>query len=207
VKTKFRLAFICCFLILFSCGNPVSRLNKEQLLSFIANPKNALCQQQEIRGFKVQVCYEPSSLIAIREYEANSHKDSLIYDRLMKKYAYYYYFILKFSKNGKEAIRQLSGFDQYSDMVQKFSFGMSEFINITVPPGDTILLSDYIFEQSFGMSDANTLLVSFQKERLKHADEINFNLFECGLGIGNTRFKFTGAAIDKVPLLEYFSLQ
>jgi len=44
---------------------------------------------------------------------------------------------------GKEVIRQMGGFDKYSDMVQVFSFKMGEFVNLTTPQKDTVALTDY----------------------------------------------------------------
>jgi hypothetical protein len=123
-------------------------------------------------------------------------------DSIQKKYAANYYFLLKYSKDGKEAVRQLGSFSRYSDLVQVLSFQMHRFINLTTPQKDTIELADYLFYQTYGMSDGNTVLLCFERKKLANKEQLYINVGECGLGTGNLTFSFNQKDIIKVPLLK-----
>lgn len=100
-------------------------------------------------------------------------------------------------------IRELGGFSRYSDMLQVFAFGMQEYINLTTSHNDTIPVADYFFDQTYGTSDGNSILVSFSKAQINDRKDIDINLAECGLGIGNLKFHFQKTDMDEIPALDY----
>jgi hypothetical protein len=106
----------------------------------------------------------------------------------------------------KEVIRQLGSFSRYGDMVQVFSFQMHQFINVTTSQKDTLPLADYLFDQTYGMSDGNTMLLCFDREKLINKETLDVNIAECGLGTGSLKFRFKQKDLAKLPELNY-SLQ
>ncbi|MBX2922619.1 MAG: hypothetical protein KF746_10545 [Chitinophagaceae bacterium] len=189
---------------LVCCNRPPASLSKQELLKYIADKQNRLWLEQEVNGITVRLSYQPAPLLALQEMEAydNKRSDSLLYKTLEEKYNKNYYFLLKFSKNSKEAIRQLGGFDRYSEILQVLSFRMGNFLYVTTHQRDTLPLSDYYFDQSYGMTDGNTLLLVFDRLRLKDEKQFDIHLQECGLGTGDLSFRFLRRDLLQVPHLE-----
>lgn len=185
-------------LFLYGCGiTEKESLNKEELLKYINEPDNGLTKEQEVNGVKIKVSFYPSSLLAAQE-----QTDSIPAEKLKARYGGYYYFKARFSKNGKEAIRQLGDFGKYSDMVQVLAFRMNGYINLTTSNRDTLSMADYFFDQTYGMSDANTLMLVFNKNDLKSANKFDINIAECGFGTGALRFSFRKEDLEKLPELK-----
>lgn len=189
-------------LTLLCCSRSPATLSREDLFTYIGNKQNGLLKEQEVNGLTVRISYQPSSLLVLQEMEGydNKREDSIFVKALEEKYNKSYYFRLKFSKNSREAIRHLGGFDGYSEMLQVLSFRMGSFIYITTPQKDTLLLSDYFFDQSYGKSDGNTLLLTFDRSRLKDSEQFDIHLLECGFGTGALRFRFLKKDLLKTPV-------
>jgi hypothetical protein len=197
--------FAVLMIVLISCNSNKKFLTKQELVGYISNKKNGLAQEQEINGTRVKISYQPWSMLVAQELEDGQKKDPAVIKQLENRYENNYYFLLKFSRNGKEVIRQLGSFDRYSDMLQVFSFQMNRFVNLTTPQKDTVELSDYLFEQNYGMGDGNTILLSFEKNKIQNRKDLEINIGECGLGIGNLKFRFEKENLDKIPKLDYSS--
>jgi len=187
--------------------NLPDKLSKTELVKYISDKKHGLAQEQEVNGIKVRLSYQPSSMLVVQELQEEQKRDTVLIKELENKYRDRYYFLLKFSRNGKEAIRQLGGFSRYSDMVQVLSFQMNRFINLTTAQKDTVELGDYLFDQTYGMSDGNTLLMSFKKKKIEHSSAVEINIGECGFGTGALKFTIERKDIDKVPGLDYSNWQ
>jgi len=191
---------------LVSCAQTQGKLSKPELTQYISNKKNGLVKEQEVNGTKVRLSYQPACMLVTQELDTEKKSDSVAIKKLEEKYSRHYYFLLRFSKNGKEAIRQLGSFSSYSDMVQVLSFQMGQFVNLTTPKRDTVQLADYLFDQTYGMSDANTVLLSFEKEKIESSKSLEINIGECGFGTGALKFVLDKKDIDKMPKLDYGSL-
>jgi hypothetical protein len=197
-----------CYLIIFAvilaaCGSHPKMMNRTELVGYLRDKENGLVQEQQINATKVSLSYHPTSLMVSREIGDERNPSKAVIDSIEKKYSKNYYFLAKFSINGKEAIRQLGDFARYSDMVQVLSFQMHRFVNVTTPQRDTLPLADYFFDQTYGMSDGNTLLLCFDKEKLKNRKELEINIAECGMGTGNLKFLFNREDLDAVPKMNY----
>jgi hypothetical protein len=182
-------------------------MSRAELIRFLGDKDHGLSQEQEVNGIKVKVTYQPSSLLVAQELGNEQLPAAAVIDSLEKKYKKNYYFLLKFAKDGHEAIRQLGDFSRYSDMVQVLSFQMSRFVNITTPAKDTVSLSDFLFDQTYGMSDGNTVLLCFDREKLHNKKDIEVNIAECGFGTGSLKFHFNEKDLERVPALDYRKLK
>lgn len=188
-------------IMLVSCTQ--RRLSRKELTSYIDHNKR-LCQSQEMAGVTVQIKYVPCELLVLQELNNVTKPSPEKVKQLESKYSGQYYFRVNFSHDNKEVIRQLGSFQEYSDMLQTFSFEMGKYINASDDRDDTLSLADYAFEQSFGMSKGNEILVAFKKEGFNNSEIINVNIGEFGLNIGDMRFGFRKKDIRRLPgLTEY----
>ncbi len=203
-KTYLLIAGIFCLLCL-ACSSRHRLLGKRDLEKYISDPAHGLIQKTTVEEADVSVDFEPSSMLAANEFTAGSRRDSVTLHGLQAKYSPNYYFLVKFSKNHKELIRQLPSFSDYSEMVQVLSFRMQQYINLTTDR-DTLQMSDYTYEQTYGMGNANMLLIAFPKKGISGADRLDINLAECGFGLGSLKFSFRKSDLDKVPELDYTKL-
>jgi hypothetical protein len=202
---KYHLGLLITIVVLLTgaCKHTEKSMTREQLVKYINNKENGLVQEQEVNGISTRVSYQPAQMLVAQELEGEQKKDTATIKELESKYKDYYYFLLKYSKDGKEAIRQLGDFSRYSDMVQVLSFNMQRFVNATTPQKDTLPLADYLFDQTYGMSDGNTILLSFEKAKLQNSKTIDINIAECGFKTGNLKFRFEKEQIEKTPALLY----
>jgi cbb3-type cytochrome oxidase subunit 3 len=182
----------------FSCNR--KKFTKQSLNSYI-NHSAALNKEQEINGIKVRLKYIPHQLLVWQELGNAQTMDSSKINEIQKKYSGRYYFRLSYSKNNKEVIRQLGSYDRYSDLLQVMSFEMGKYITLYTDKRDTLPLGDFIFDQEYGMTNANNLLLAFNQEKSKSSNTIDIDVSEFGLGIGNTRFEFNKRDIDEVETL------
>jgi len=178
-------------------------MGKQELVRYISDEKHGLIQKKELGGFDVSIQYQPAELLVERELNEQNRTNQFFVDSIQKKYSNYYYFQMYLSKNGKEAIRQLGSFSRYGDMVQVLSFGLHQFVNLTTPQKDTLQLTDYLFEQTYGISQKNRILLVFDKTKIKDPHQVEVNLSECGLGLGNLKFVFQREQLDNVTQLDY----
>jgi hypothetical protein len=84
---------------------------------------------------------------------------------------------------------------------------MGRFVNMNTPAKDTMALTDFLFEQTYGMSDGNTVMLCFDKGTLQNKKDLDINIAQCGFGTGNVKFHFVQKDINKVPALDYRKLQ
>ncbi|MFM9841172.1 MAG: hypothetical protein ACKVOQ_23110 [Cyclobacteriaceae bacterium] len=184
---------------------PKSFSSEKELVAYIQNEENGLKKTNEVGDYKVTVTYRPTDLLIKQEVGENSTQEAITKAR--KKYQNYYYFILSLSRSGKEALDQSQGFGQYSEMVQKLSFRVPEFVNMTTSASDTISVADFILNRTYGLGSSTDILVVFNKEKAKEQTWVQFNLNEFGMNLGNNRTRFKVNDLDNCPHLSTLSQQ
>ncbi|MCF3107872.1 hypothetical protein LL912_03685 [Niabella sp. CC-SYL272] len=198
LKNKHWLGML--LLGLMACNGKPTSMKRPELEAYIRNPGNGLQVEQVVNGIKAQLVYFPSDFLKMQEKEANSGADT-ISQKANTAYDSMYYFKLKYSIQDKEAIRQLGSFNRYSEMLQVLAFRMGQYINLTTPARDTLPVADYFFDQTYGMSNGNTLLLCFPKSGLERAAAFDINIAECGFGTGALKFRFEKDDIEATPRL------
>ena len=192
-------------LILPACSRRERPVSKRELQRYINDPRHGLVQQATVEEVDVRLTYEPSDILVAHDLVTGGNRDTAKLNVLQRKYLGNYYFLLTFSKGHKELLRQLPSFGEYSEMVEVLSFRMQQYVNLTTDR-DTLPMSDYAYEQTYGFGDANTLLIAFPRKGVTGKDKFDVNLAECGFGIGSVKFSFRKADLDKVPELDYSKL-
>jgi hypothetical protein len=195
-----RITIFLLALQLFSCKP--STLTRDKLISYI-DKSPELCQTRAVAGIDLKIKFCPYQLIVFHELENKNVYDSSDSAGLETKYKSQYYFRLSFSKDNREILKKMENFQQYSDMLQVFSFEGTRFINATTEMQDTVPLADYIFEQDYGMSNNNSMLLAFKKEDFKKATNVKINIAEFGLNTGIQQFVFSRNELEHVPSIEY----
>lgn len=200
---KILAVAILTVVLVTACHESAKVVSKDDLIRYISNTDNELVKEHEVSGIEARLRYQPASLLVAQELQGTESSNQQVITALKKKYSGKLYFLLKYSKQGKEAIRELGSYQRYSDMVTVLSFEMTRFVNLTTPQRDTIALADYIFDQTYGMGDANVILLAFNSEKLKGKNEFSVNVGECGFGTGPLSFKFQIEDLERVPQLDY----
>lgn len=196
LRFLFLLLSLTSLIISIQSCNPKIK-NKVDLLIYINNHKNGLMDTLKKSDVTAKVKWQPWQLIANR---LSTVKNKQIVNSEM--FSENLYFILSFSSKNKEVIRQLP-FDKYSEMVQVLSFRMSKFISAKPDEGISVAPAECLFQQTYGMTDANMLLIIFNKRDLIGCKDLTISIKEFGLGIGNLKFRLNADKIEKISQSDY----
>ncbi|WP_407428911.1 hypothetical protein [Arcticibacter sp.] len=170
---------LACALAAGGCRQHIK--TKSGVREYISNRSNRLVGEKEFPdGTIVKLHYLPSALLGI---------DNKSSDR--------YYFLLSFSREGRELLSQLDG-DSYSEMVTTLSFKMLSLIYVIPDRGKAISIDDCLFQQTFGMTGANELLVVFNPSSLRNVSRFQMKIKEFGLMLGDMNFEFDQRDINEL---------
>lgn len=200
-----RCLILFFFLLMGVVGcKPKTFSTEKALIAYIQDEENGLKKTTEVGDYKITVTYRPTDLLVKQEVGENPAKEAI--DKARRKYQNYYYFILSLSKSGKEALDQSQGFGQYSEMVQKLSFRVPEFVNMTTSASDTIPVADFILNRTYGLGSSTDVLIVFNKEKAKGQAWVQINLNEFGMNLGNNRTRFKVLDLGECPQLSSLAL-
>lgn len=184
-----RFLFIMIALFFLSCSTNLT--NRQDVFTYINDPKSGLVQIKQMGDLKVLMSYYPPELVANQIGRQDRSPD------LLNDFSDKVYFKLSFSNNGKELLPQLSS-QSYATVLEVFSFRMSSYISLNMKGAASVEPLDCLFEQTYGMSEANHLLVVFDRSSIRSQD-FSINIKEFGLGYGNISFDFKKKDIDLLP--------
>jgi len=111
------------------------------------------------------------------------------------------YFVLGLSSNQKELLRQLP-YAQYSEMIQVLSFRMRAYISLILDNGRTVDPMTCLFQQTYGMSGSNELLLVFDRRELESSGHLTISVKEFGLNTGNLNFEMDTNDIKNIPTID-----
>ena len=178
-------------IILMSCIKQPKSISDVQM--YISDKKNGLVSSKQIGDVVVKLTWQPWQIIASKLNKSKSAQSLAQLDNNC-------FFILSFSKDNKELLRQLD-FNLYSEMVNVFSFRMQSFISITSSDTISVFPKDCLFQQTYGASDANNLLLIFDNNEIKNMDEFIVSIQEFGLGFGNLKFRINSKNMSQFEKL------
>lgn len=176
--------FLGCAFVVVSCQGNLK--DTEELRKYVADPAHGLNMVEQVKQVQVQLTYLPAELMTSG---LGAHKG------LTKGK---YFFILRFSKDGKELLSQIER-SNYGEMVQVLSFRMSSYISISMGESEPVQLEDCIFTPTYGIDKENSLLLVFNNEKLKNAKQLKLTINEFGLGLGNIHFTMNPDDINAIP--------
>jgi hypothetical protein len=173
----------------------------QDLTDFVSDADNGLTKTVDANGYTIQLMYQPTDLWVAREVR-DSVKDASNILAAVNKYEAYYYFVLSISKDSKEALNSFSSSEQ-SDLVTTLSFRTSEFVTLTTSRNDTIALGESLFDRMYGRSNANTVLLVFERPKLTSDEWVEVNVEEFGMRTGSQSFRFRTKDFLDAPRLEF----
>jgi hypothetical protein len=188
-----KITFLIMVSVAISCKKKIN--TRTDLIAYLANPENGLIKTQEINQIKAELRYKPWQLMRIDHNQSQKQSGQYTEDVLKNKY----FFVLNLSTNNKELLRQLP-FAQYSEMLQVLSFRMMAYIDIRPDENKPIAPEDCLFQQTYGMTHSNQLLLVFDKTKLKNAKHLQIKVKEFGLGIGDLNFQMNTHDIYDLPV-------
>lgn len=150
---------------------------------YINDTENGLSSTFQKGPLIITLAWQPWQLLANQSRNnqvSNSQNDKIDLSK-------YCYFILSMSNNKQELLRQLD-YGLYSKMVQVFSFQMQSYLTISADRKEPVKPLDCLFQQTYGTSDSNRLLVVFNMNEIKDAKELSISIKEFGLGLGIMNF-------------------
>lgn len=184
---------------LVSCTQEVE--TTEALQEFIT--EHDLSKHKSIGAVTLQLRYKPNDLLVAQELRQQTPTTALL-DSLRHKYGQYAYFLLSMSANDKEIEMWNTGTQgHFGERIQTLSFGMNQYVHLVTSQQDTIPITDYAYQRTFGMGRSTDILFAFDRTKIEESDWIQFQLKDFGLGIGNNRFKFETNDLKKVPALSF----
>lgn len=183
-------------LLLFSCQNRPT--TKAELLNFIRDSKNGLQKEKKIGMISATLTCMPLQLLTVAK--KSSKKVSTPFVTLFKNDKQF--FVWSLSANNRELLKQLD-YNRYSELIQVLSFRMSEFVKLIPDKGNAIMPEICQFQQTFGISRSNNLLIVFRKKELQTSGHFTIRIAEFGLNTGTLDYDFNAKDIKELPTLIY----
>lgn len=188
------LLFGLCMLVFCGCNRTLK--TKPEILSYINDKKNGLVKFSQSNEVDCKVTFLPWQTQAYNNDLLKLAVDQKTKSALKTKY----YFLISLSKDNKEILRQLKS-SEYSEMVQVLAFRMTDFVKVKLGSGKTLEPLNCLFQQTYGLSNANELLVVFEESEFEKAETFKIYISEFGLGTGNLSFLFNRDQIQKLQHL------
>jgi hypothetical protein len=190
-----------CFLVCACRDNAVS--SDKELLEYVMDDDHGLVQHSTQGDVKIDILFRPSEQLVAQELGATK-PDSAILSSLRKKYYPNFYFAMSLSKGGEELLHALEGGQaEYHELLQVLSFRMSEYVRLTTSEHDTIPVTDFLLNRTYGLARSTDILFVFSNDKVEDDEWIQFEFNEFGLGTGIKKFRFDVDDIRASPVIQY----
>ncbi len=187
MKSIMRIRILLTVLVsclLVSCNRNLK--GYREVMNYINDPENELKKEEQAGRIEVTATFLPVQIVGLND------------QRLTRDNSNKYLFSISFSAHGKELLKQLD-YQKYSAMVEVFAFRMSNYVEIVPDNLKPVAPVDCLFQQTYGMSDANRILVAFDKKELSQKEKLHLVIKELGLGTGDISFDFRSSDIENIP--------
>lgn len=189
-RLKFILAFFISIMLVTACNTQIN--NKYELQQYSGDSNNGLIKEEKKGNIITTAHYIPYQLMFREPLDNGRIKSSIIHTNPSK-----IYFSVHFSKDGKELLTQLN-MDMYSEILQTLSFRMTPFVSIRTDDGHELSPLDCFFQQTYGFSSNNELLLIFDSAEILKSEKYDLSITEFGLGIGDLTYSFLSKDIEKL---------
>jgi hypothetical protein len=215
IKYNNFIVLFTLIIFLFACTKSFNSIDEFE--KYVKGNDYPYLQTLNRKGIEVSLRYIPTDLIMIRfyrEYEKNlsAVKQDTTLSQIqltpkindMKKEleqhkesfskSVYFYLNIGFENDKDDIVYNSmnSGFENYSEWLQRMLFGMKEFIYMKTPNAGVVPLSLYHMDRTYGLTKDRTLLLSFPTEfnDIKLLEEKNITLIIKEFGLHTGRFVF-----------------
>lgn len=193
------------FLALFFTGCKPGLVSEDELLGYVRDKDNGLHKTMQRGNMEISVVHRPTDLLVAQELATKEATPDAV-EEFRSKYGSYSYFVLSLSNNGRDALYSTAGsYQDFSDNLQKLSFRMNEYVQLTTSAKDTVELLDFHFPRMHGMGGSTQVLLAFKEEQIEHTEWIQLNLKEMGFGTGRVNVRFRMDDIISTPNIDFLN--
>lgn len=187
--------------ILFSCGK-AEKLGFADYMSYVENEENGLSLVKEIADYKINVNYQPSEYLALKESIGKQKQPSSEkYNSALPHYKDHYYFHMRI-ENKKQynnpIMEQSDGYDEYSYILQYMSFYAQNDLKLVVGK-DTFECVNYHFENNYKLLPFNDIQMAFRKPEIPTSDNLTLVWDDQVYGVGRIKIEFENENITSIP--------
>jgi len=180
-------------LLLCSCGQKIT--SRKEFIFYLHDKQNGLFKEAKRGSILTSAGYIPYELIA--KEKPVFDKSDPVNRKPDRDHVSKICFIVSFSKAGKELLDQLD-MSVYTDIFQTLSFRMTPLVSLRANDGRKLFPLDCFFQQTYGFSSSNELLVIFDSTEIADLRDYHLSIDEFGLGTGELSYRFLKNDIDKL---------
>ncbi len=190
-----QIAALACVMVVLVSGCKNGNY-QEQIAEILKDSRYS--REIKKNGYLIRANYLPMKYFELRHLSmlgdtaTSEEKEKAVAEaQSMYKNGVYFMVTIGYEDNKRDIMNeQIANFSAWSDNLQKFYFGMKEYINLSTEQDDDIKLSVYDFQNTFGYTKDRKMLLCFPKEfndrEILSEDSkfIRMNFKEWGWGIG-----------------------
>lgn len=202
-----KLPFLA-FIILFSACGGREELGMNEYVRWVENIDNGLKKEKKIDQFAYRVFYKPAEYIALKENRdliENLSPEAII-NRAKDLENYYQFNFDIVSVDGRTSVLQhnLSGGQQEYGARINYLVSQAQQDFKLVYGQDTLPCTNYHFEQTFGLSALNTIVLGFEKPKETQNQEEDIQLVFSNrlFNTGDIKFLFSKNKLAQIPRLK-----
>jgi hypothetical protein len=195
-----RIGVIC--LVIWQCSCSPCELSSDALIKWVDDEKNGLVETREIGDFIYRLKFQPVDYTIAKElYNNKSRPVDIIQKRNELKSLEYY--TLGLTTVGRKDILHFGNpeEDEYSMKLEYFNTMAEADIQLVVG-SDTLPCALYQFEQTFGLSQYNNILLAFENTDSTFSSDRQIIFNDQVLGNGTVKFKIDNSKIRNTPTLK-----
>lgn len=162
------------------------------------DPTNGLIQTAGDNNFNFEVIYRPKDLII--EQNVGDHQGAM-WDSMAAQLRTYDYFIMRISKSKKEVETFFAGDPASYMKVMNYLNGVIANDIFMIVDNETVRVSDALFAPAYGMSEASSVLITFNSNLAGRKADFKIVFMDSQFGTGRHEFSFEFASIQAIPKL------
>lgn len=182
------------------CACNTGTVTKKELIDYINRPKNGLVKTYNKAGLSIKVNYKPSELLVLQELEATTNYDKSTLEKLEGKYNRYYYFNIAMAVNNNDLMNQSS-----TEALKLLAFSMEKNVQLITSNNDTILPTDYIAPNMYGITKNTSFLFAFDNKKIieRNPEHLTVSIRDALANKQELKFEFKNNDLTTIPTLRF----
>lgn len=187
--------------LLGCCQRNIQSLSRSELIQYANNPDNGLVVSIMAEDLKLTAHYKPKDLI-LDQHLVSPDIQSL--NKLRAELQEYDYFIVQFSKEGREIESYFSADTQQSNSLLRYLSGGIDNDFLLVNGRDTVQVDQTIYTPHYGSATSTSLMLIFKSDILTKNKDITLIYNDSFFKSGQSFFRFDIDEIKHIPKLNLF---
>jgi hypothetical protein len=195
-----RSYFVLSILVMIfcSCDNGLSH---QEYVKYVNTLENGLIQTKNIQNYEFKLKYKPTQYMALQQCITNALPISEVhniydeFDGLIQ-----FNFSIKDFGIGGELLNKDEGYETFNDKFFYYAFDVQNDFYL-IHEKDTLACKISHMERTYGIKDASTFVLAFEKPSVIKSDLIFYyddHILNCGL----VRFKISKKMLNNLPELK-----